>query len=126
MARLVNGGSMKAQQVLLFLGVAVVSAILGYAFAYAISSEWLIHFFAGSGSGEWERGVVENGWLHGCCSGPMLLVLCAAFATLAVLSDRVVKMNITARCIILAALTFIAAFVAFFPMQVLLLMGAAF
>lgn len=117
---------MKAKQVLLFLGVGVVSAILGYASAYVISSEWLIHFFAGSGGGEWERGVVENGWLHGCCSGPMLLALGAAFATLAVLSDRVVKINTSVRCTVLAALTFIAAFVAFFPMQVLLLLGAAF
>jgi len=117
---------MRAQQVLFFLGVAVVSATLGYALAYAISSEWLIDFFAGSGSGEWERGVVENGWLHGCCSGPLLLVLGASFATLAVLSARVVKMSIAARSILLAALAFIAAFGAFFPLQVFLLMGAAF
>ena len=117
---------MKARQVLLYLGVGGVSAILGYALAYGVSSQWLIRFFAGSGSGEWERGVVEDVWLHGCCSGPMLLALGAVFATLAVLSDRVVKINTTVRCAVVAALSFIAAFVAFFPMQVLLLLGAAF
>jgi hypothetical protein len=117
---------MRAQSVLLLLGVGVVSAILGYALAYAVSSEWLIDLFAGSGGGEWERGVVANGWLHACCAGPMLLALGSLLASLVVLLGRVVKVNTTVRCLILAAFTFIAAFVAFFPIQVLLLVGAAF
>jgi hypothetical protein len=51
---------MKAQQILLFLGIGALFAIPGYTLGYAVASERLIHFFAASGRGEWERGVVES------------------------------------------------------------------
>jgi len=117
---------MRAQHVLLLLGVGVTSAILGYVLGYALSSEWLIELIAGSGSGEWERSVVGDLGLQAFCAGPLLLVLGSVFPVLAVLLDRLVKVAAFVRCLIVAAFSFIAAFVAYFPFQVLLLVAAAF
>jgi hypothetical protein len=53
-------------------------------------------------------------------------VLGSVFAALVILLERAVKLGTTVRRIILAALAFIAGVVAYFPIQVLLLLSAAF
>jgi len=119
-----RGGYLRARQMLLYLGIGVVFAILGYALGYAVASAPVIRFFAGPGAGEWERGVVENEIIHGCCAGPLLVVLGSVFAVLATLLGG--KLSTVTRCLILATITFIAAFVAYLPLQVLFILAAAF
>jgi hypothetical protein len=117
-------GYLRARQMVLYLGIGVVFAILGYALAYAVASEPVIRFFAGTGAGEWERRVVEDKLGQGCCAGPLLVVLGSVFAVLATLLGG--QLSTVARCIILATITFIVAFVAYIPIQVLFIVAAAF
>jgi hypothetical protein len=108
------------------IAVGVASAVLGYALAYALFAEPLVGLFAGSGSGEWERGVIGDWGLHALCAGPLLIGLGSTFAAFAVLLDRLVKVPLPVRFVVIAVLALVAAFVAYFPIQVLLLVGAAF
>jgi len=117
---------MKAKQVLLLIGVGVAAAISGYAFAYAISSEWLVNVLSGFLSGEQERGILKDTLGQACCAGPILLVIGAALAAAVALLQRATKMSTLVGCIIVAAPAFITAFVTYFPLQLLLLMAAAF
>jgi hypothetical protein len=117
---------MKTKQILLLIGVGIIAAFAGYALAYAIFSEWLVNWVAGSGSGEWERGVFQDIYVQACCAGPILLVLGAILATIAAgLLQRAVKISTLVRYAIVAALAFITGFVTYFPFQFLLIMSAA-
>jgi hypothetical protein len=118
--------TMKAKQVLLLLGVGVAAAIAGYALAYAVSSEWLDDVLRRSGDSERVRGVLTDITGQAFCAGPILLVIGAALAAMVALLQRAVKISIVVGCIIVAAPAFIAAFVTYFPLQLLLLMAAAF
>jgi hypothetical protein len=116
----------KAQQVLLWLAVGVISAVMGYTLGYLIFGRWFADLFAGSGSGQWEQSVVGDLGLHAFCAGPLLVLLGSVLATLAMLLQRVVKVSVAIRRVVLAALALVGGFVSYFPLQVLLLMGAAF
>lgn len=116
---------MRPQIALALFAVGMISAILGYSLGFAISHEAFIDFFAGSSSGEWERGVVDDIAIHAICAGPLLAALGAVLATLAALLDRIVKVPIALRGLILAALALVGGFVFYFPFQVLLLVSAA-
>lgn len=117
-------GYLRARQMLLFLGIGVVFAILGYVLGYVVASEHVIRFFAGPGAAEWERRVVQDELIHSCLAGPLLVVLGSVLALQATLLGG--KLSVPARCIILATIAFIAAFVAYLPLQVLFMFAAAF
>jgi hypothetical protein len=117
---------MNTRQIILLLVLGVVSASLGYALAHVLFAEGLIRLFAGSGTGEWERGVVSNWATHALCSGPLLVALGSVFAVLVTLLDKLVKVSNALRLVLVAALAAVAAFVAYLPLQVLMLLADAF
>jgi hypothetical protein len=117
---------MRPQHLFILVAVGVISAILGYSLGFGLAAESIVSFFAGSGSGEWERGVVGEIAIQAICAGPLLVALGAVLGTLAAVLDRLLKSSIALRSLIVILLAFVGGFVLYFPFQVLLLVAAAF
>lgn len=117
---------MRAQHILLLLALGVASSALGYALGYVFFSEKLVDWVSGTGTGDWERGVIGNVGLQACCGSPLVVMLGSVFATLAILVDRLAKVPHAVRNAVVAALGFVSGFVVYFPLQFLLLFADAF